>query len=213
MPHKQSLGLHWIRQLREKAEQSLEEKLNPLASNPVAQTLLHELRVYRIELEMQNETLRHNLLALEDARDRYLDIFEFAPAGYACLTAAGVITEINLAGTSLFGTERKLMLDRRFANFVMYEDRDRWYLYLLDTVKKTQPQHCEIRLLRGGQPFHVRLSGARVESADGQISVRLIFMEAAVPSGVETSPDSVAPPSPFVERRKPLNGTATSAAE
>ena len=39
----------------------------------------HELQVHQVELEMQNENLRDMQLWLADARDRYLDLFEFAP--------------------------------------------------------------------------------------------------------------------------------------
>src|SRR5450759_3102095 len=67
---------------------------------------LHGLHVHQSELEMQNEALRQANIALEDSRDRYVDLYEFAPVGYLTLTSDGMIAEINLTGTRLLGLER-----------------------------------------------------------------------------------------------------------
>jgi len=88
--------------------------------------LLHELQVHQIELEMQNETLRLTQLSLEEARDRYQSLYEFAPVGYLTLTPEGLITEINLAGANFLGIERKQILQKSFTSFVAREDQDRW---------------------------------------------------------------------------------------
>jgi PAS domain-containing protein len=95
--------------LRSAAEQKLDE--SPL-STPAAthQELVHELRVHQIELEMQNETLRSAQNALEEARDRYVDLYEFAPVGYLTISQAGLIEDINLTGSALFGCERSQLI-------------------------------------------------------------------------------------------------------
>jgi diguanylate cyclase (GGDEF)-like protein/PAS domain S-box-containing protein len=106
-------------------------------SKPAAQrggALLHELRVHQIELEMQNEALRQTQVALEASRDRYVDLYEFAPIGYLTLTAEALIAEINLTGTKLLGSQRKQLIDRRFLHFVAEPDQARWHRFFLNVL-------------------------------------------------------------------------------
>lgn len=85
--------------------------------------LLHELQVHQIELEMRNEELRRAQSALEESRDRYLELYEFAPVGYLTLSESGVITEANLTVAALLGVERGTLLRRRLDAYVV-GDRD-----------------------------------------------------------------------------------------
>ncbi len=121
-----------VKPLRLAASSAAESQTEPalpsdksIKGRPV-EKLLHELQVHQIELEMQNEALRLSQLSLEEARDRYQDLYEFAPVGYLTLTPEGLITEINLAGASFLGVERKKILQKSFTSFVAREDQDRW---------------------------------------------------------------------------------------
>lgn len=128
--------------------------------------LLHELRVYQIELEMQNDELRHVYSALEQSRDRYVDLYEFAPIGYLSVTLDGVVSEINLTGATLLGTERKNLINCRFESFVVPEDRDSWHSHLLHIKQQGRKHNCELRLCRtDNTTFYARLDSLLIESA------------------------------------------------
>ena len=101
--------------LRAKAEARLAGAPPPGAPVRSAEELHLELLVHQIELEMQNEELQRAGTALEESRDRYVDLYEFAPIGYLLLGTGGMISEINLTGATLLGEERKKLLHRRFA--------------------------------------------------------------------------------------------------
>lgn len=144
----------WLLQLREEAKARLARTPQP----PAPDNILHELRVHQIELEMQNEELRQAHAALEASRDRYVDLFEFAPIGYVTLTRDGMIAEINLAAAVLLGVGRKRVIHRRFARFVADRDKDRWYRLFLTMMRHADAgkQCFDMQLKRGdGSRLHV----------------------------------------------------------
>ncbi|TSA48909.1 MAG: EAL domain-containing protein [Nitrosomonadales bacterium] len=146
------------KRLRTKAEaQLLLDTAKQAAARP-AEELLHELQVHEIELEMQNEELRRAQIALEESRDRYVDLYDFGPVGYLTLTRKGLISDVNLTAAALLGVERSKLQQRRFAPFVAPEDSDRWHRRFLHMLQHGEQQSCELALQRqDGTLLHVCL--------------------------------------------------------
>ena len=119
-----------LNELRNRAERMLRESPKGLKDIPTEdiQNLIQELQVYQIELEMQNAELRMTQLELEESRNKYVDLYDFAPIGYFTLNKYGLITGVNLAGADLFGMERAYLLKRRFSGFVSPEYRDTYFV-------------------------------------------------------------------------------------
>src|SRR3954464_6627229 len=96
--------------LRKQAEEQLgrtpRAKEDEVSSAP-EEKLRHELGVHRIELEMQNEELRSAQAELEAGLDRYTQLFDFAPIGYATLSQNGTVIQVNHAGAALLGRQRR----------------------------------------------------------------------------------------------------------
>jgi diguanylate cyclase (GGDEF)-like protein/PAS domain S-box-containing protein len=168
-------------QLRKIAEEKLgRTKLNlvhPRPGEELLHELLQELSVHQIELEMQNEALRQAQVVIEESRDRYLDLYDFAPVGYLTLNREGMISEINLTGTTLLGMERKKLLQRRFAPLVSAADRAGWERFFVGMFKHDERQHCELSLKRSDNAqFHAYLDCLRMESA-GLSSLRITLTD------------------------------------
>lgn len=172
--------------LRTAAEVQLARaSLKDMATRPTDK-LLHELHVYQIELEMQNDELRRAQVALEESRDRYLNLYDFAPIGYLTLTREAMISEVNLTGAALLGVDRNKLLKRRFAHFVVPEDKERWQQYFLRALQNGDKQSCELGLRRvDGSRFHVRLDSLHIETGDACSLVRVAFTDITEQKRVE----------------------------
>ncbi len=108
----------------------------PVVSHASAEDLLHELRVHQIELEMQNETLRQQQNALEESRDLYADLYDFAPVGYLTLDSNGRIETLNLTAATLLGAVRKDLLQRSFVLQLAADSHERWPRLLIMMLKQ-----------------------------------------------------------------------------
>lgn len=98
--------------LRRRAEAFLREKSSAIKGMPTrdVKALIEELQVHQVELEMQGEELRRSQLEVQDARDRYVDLYDFAPVGYVTMGENGLILDANLAAQSCKGYSQ-IMLD------------------------------------------------------------------------------------------------------
>ncbi|MDD5298622.1 MAG: PAS domain S-box protein [Rhodocyclaceae bacterium] len=132
--------------LRAYAEGVLAHAPRPEGPARSAEEVLHELQVYQIELEMQNESLRQAQIALEESRDRYADLYEFAPIGYLTLDQSGRITDANLTGAALLGEDRGKLRLLHFEDFVAAEDRQGWRNALPNLLCQDGKSSLELRL-------------------------------------------------------------------
>jgi len=167
--------------MRDKAEEDLTRtpKISPELSGQTPEELIHELRVHQIELETQAEEIRMAHLALEESRDKYLDLYEFAPVGYLTLTDKALIAEINLTGATLIGLPRSKLKQARFRKFIAPHDLDVWDHYFLSVLQHEQTLPVTLLLKRGDDTvFPVRLESIRLTGkSDGETTVRVAISD------------------------------------
>jgi PAS domain S-box-containing protein len=163
-------------QLRSAAEARLADVAPAAAPARSTEELLHELQVHQIELEMQNDELRRAQVALEESRDRYVDLYEFAPVGYLTLSDTGLIEAANLTAAVLLGVDRGRLLQQRFSTLVAPEDRERFHALFAGTMRRDDRQACELLLQRGdGSVFPAHLDCLRV-TAPGAAPVERVTL-------------------------------------
>lgn len=121
----------------------------PVATNTnwEAAQLLHELQVHQIELEMHNEELRNSYAEADDLREKYADIYDFAPVAYFTLNAQGVILQLNLAGAILLGIKRSQNMRHRFAAAVNPEYLPMFQHFFDEVLRNKSKKSCEMLLL------------------------------------------------------------------
>ena len=171
-------------QLRKRAEEKLraEGALAPEELNlGQVQTMVHELQVHQIELEMQNEELRTAQEALEESRARYFDLYDLAPVGYLTLSPKGTILAANLKAADLLRAQRGALAQQNISGFVLREDQDIYYQYYRKLFKIGTPQVCELRMLRQkDSPFWARLEATVTPDATAdQMVARLVLTDIA----------------------------------
>jgi PAS domain S-box-containing protein len=143
-----------------------------------ADELLHEIQVRQIELEMQNERLREAQAALKESRDRYANLYEFAPVGYLTLSDSGAIGDINLTGATLLGEDRAHLTQRRFSDFVAPDNRDKWLQHVRYALQHEGAQTCELSLLRrDGTVFDAFLDCLLTTTGEGVVQLRMTLTD------------------------------------
>ena len=156
-------------ELRKRAEAMLSEQPAELSqlSLEEMQRLNHELHVQQIELELQNEELRRTQTELEASRNRYVDLYDFAPVGYCTLDEYGFIREINHRGAQQLGIGKADLLNTRFHHYCIEEDRDIFYLHLKQVFDTEIRQTCEIRMAcQDGTQFYAQLDSIADREAE-----------------------------------------------
>jgi PAS domain S-box-containing protein len=169
--------------LRKRAEESL--KSEPGRPDDMrldeSNSLIHELRVHQIELEMQNEELRRAQNDLEISRSRYADLYDFAPVGYLTLNKHGQIVDLNLTAARQLGIERGRLVNKHFQYFVFQPDKKEFLSHLNGLFEKQERRISELRLSpKGGGQFYVRLESIYMEGEDGVGLCRTILSDVSL---------------------------------
>ena len=169
--------------LRQKAEEFLNTStpLGVPSTNPPINLseaemlkLVHELEVHQVELELLNEELTRAISRVQDAADKYTELYDFAPSGYFTLSKEGMILELNLAGAQMLGKERLHLINRPFGFFVADDTKPIFYIFLTKVLNSKIKETCEITLsTKINIPMFVLLTGIGTENGE-QCHINLV---------------------------------------
>jgi PAS domain S-box-containing protein len=124
---------------------------------------VEEVRAAEEELRRQCEVLLNVQSVLEQERNRYQELFDFAPDAYFLTDANGVIREANHAVSSLVGFARRYVINKPLSAFVASGDQHDFQTRLLrmQTSGVTGVQEWEQRL-RPRRRDHELVAAVRV---------------------------------------------------
>ena len=143
-------------------------------------SLIHELEVHQIELQMQNEELLRARQEVDESRKEYAELYDSAPIGYVTVNKEGVIVRANLRASDMLRTSKKAPVERGFSNFVHSEDHRAYFSLIREVANgKAAERAGEVRLLRTKSvPFYVQIEVAASRDGSGQFTGwRIAFVD------------------------------------
>jgi PAS domain S-box-containing protein len=159
---------HRVEALRQRAHAGLQHETMAEALEEL-QTSLEELRVAEEELHAQNEELAAVHAEVEAQRQRYLDLFEFAPDGYLVTDMNGVIREANRAAASLLGAATESLLGKPLAAFIPPPERPDFRAGLLRLCEIRRVEEWELHVKpREGALFDAGMRIDCIRDRDGE---------------------------------------------
>jgi PAS domain S-box-containing protein len=173
--------------LRKRAEAALQHRLAGLenelevVSPEDTRRVLDELRVYQLELEMQNEELRRALAQLDTTRSSYFDLYDLAPVGYCTISEGGLIVQANLTASTLLGVPRAEIILQPISRFIEYHDQTVYYSHRSQLLRSGQAQSFDVRMNRAnGTTFWAHIDAVAAEGNPGEPALRIMISDVSV---------------------------------
>jgi PAS domain S-box-containing protein len=137
-----------------------------MAINEELQQTLEELQMVEEELRQQNEELGVAREIAELERERYQDLFNFAPHGYLVSDATGVIQEANHAAATLLGVQQNHLVGKPLILFIAEQERQN-FIIQLQTLDRVDDWEIHLQP-RNGRPFPASVKAAGIYNSQGQ---------------------------------------------
>lgn len=157
-----------FKEIRRRAESKVArqaQKSGPHLDPEQVESLVHELRVHQIELEMQCHELHTTQMQLEESRDGYQELYESFPVGYVTMDQEGRIYDMNPTAKALLMGEVQRHPMQTFNAFLADTDVDRFTLFCRRVVSTQTAETAEFRLKRSDASlFPVAVQSAPVKA-------------------------------------------------
>jgi len=154
--------------LRHQAEELLPEKelpKIPVNSIEDAQRLITELQVHQIELELQNDELRKMQEQLVGEREKYADLYNFAPVAYFTFDERDIIIDLNMSAAELLKNERKYLLGHPLTPSLSFDSLQTFIRHRQAALETKLPQVCELTIRpRNGETVYVQARTVALET-------------------------------------------------
>jgi PAS domain S-box-containing protein len=133
--------------------------------------LIEDLYIHQTELQIQNEELRRAQSELEASRDRYSDLYDFAPVGYVTISEKGLILQSNFSFATMLGLERSSLIGAPFSQFIRKEDQDVFHRHRKRLFETNDKKVCELKFIRKDQgEFYAQLESITVKDTNSEIT-------------------------------------------
>lgn len=139
-----------FKELRSRAENKLQDSLRNFDNYSLKdiKSLIHEIQVHQVELEMQNDELIRTQDELKKTEMRYEHFYNFVPFGFVNIDENGYIHSANLTFCQIVGKNKTEIIRTDINNLIFWDDRDVFYHINKDLNSGIDIKNRKIRFLR-----------------------------------------------------------------
>ncbi len=155
----------------------MDKKVEPeqLADSEVS-SLIHDLRVYQAELEIQNDELRQAQQELIASRNRFSELFNRAPVGYLVLDEGTMILETNETFCRMVGCDHARVRGKAFTSFLAEQDRAPFLSRWRALFKSPEGKSIDAELLfPNNDSMAAHMEASLFQELDGEGDARLLL--------------------------------------
>lgn len=134
--------------------------------------LLEDLRIHQSELEEQAGELRQAQEEIRQARDKYVDLYDYAPVGYLTMSKNSSIIEANLTALSMLGLKRSQLNKTRLSALLSADFGDVLYLHIKRTLETNSRQQCEIGITTKVGDLYLNLTSTILNTEEERKQIR-----------------------------------------
>ena len=132
-------------------------------------SLIHEIEIQHVELELQNQELRQALHDLEESRNKFFELYQTAPVAFVTVSDKGLIEQINEAAARLLAGSDDYLVGKSFSSLIVSEDQQAYFSFLKDLALRKAASHCELRLKGKDYPIvHAQLEAKAIYDDKGR---------------------------------------------
>ncbi len=161
----------WIHRLNQQAAQAGDPAMSMMedASQELSK-LVEELQVAEEELRIQNEELLDTQQAIARERQRYQNLFDFAPDGYLITDQDGIIEESNRAAAQMFHLDQQHIIGKNLTQFLAGENYNHFLANFsdLDRSEKIREWTERMQPWINGAEFDASLRVVKIQGAHGK---------------------------------------------
>lgn len=138
-------------------------------------TALEELKTTSEELRLQNEALVSARVAVELERQKYRELFEFAPDGYLITNCGGTIKHSNQAASLMLGVKSTRLVGKPLSVYVSPSDHKEFFR-LIERFARSSVNLDDVQYLgltirpRALEPFFAALTVKAIWNETGQMT-------------------------------------------
>ena len=149
-----------------------------------------ELQVAVEELQLQNNELIASQAAVEEQRQRYYEMFEFAPEAYLVTDLVGTIQEANRSAVEMLNVSQKFILGKPLSIFISENERQTFRCQLTLQQQTEQVQEWAFSISpRNRKPCDVVMRVVTVRDNEGRAVKLRICMRLSDSQLAEAAPE------------------------